>query len=220
VVLLVGPSGCGKSYLAHWSGLPVVTLDDFYRPATSPGMPHDGDGHVDWERPTSWDDEAAVAALIALCRDGATEVPTYSFLENRAVGTHRVERGDAPTVVAEGLFAADLIVPLRDEGLLADALLLVEGRWRTFVRRLRRDLRERRKSLPFLLRQGWRKTMLEPRVIAHQRALGARPVSQAEAMAVLRELGAPAPEAEPLATHRHEETRRGRELGRLSDTRH
>lgn len=31
VVLLAGPSGSGKSPLARASGLPVITLDDFYR---------------------------------------------------------------------------------------------------------------------------------------------------------------------------------------------
>ncbi len=91
-------------------------------------------------------------------------------------------------VVAEGIFAAELVEPLRERGLLADALLITVDRWLTFVRRLVRDAREGRKALPYLVRQGWAKTASEPAVVAHQRAAGARPVAKAEALARLAEL--------------------------------
>lgn len=191
VVLLVGPSGCGKTYLARAVGLPIVALDDFYRPADDPAMPLDAHGLADWEHPGSWDGDAALAALDVLCRDDRVEVPDYSFAENRALGTKVVSRGDACVVVAEGIFAAELIEPLRAAGLLADALLISQGRWVTFGRRLWRDLREHRKPPWYLVRQGWAKALAEPAVVAHQRALGARPVTKPEARTILATLAAP-----------------------------
>ena len=48
VVLLVGPSGCGKTWVAHRCGLPILALDDFYRPADDQSMPRTPGGHPDW----------------------------------------------------------------------------------------------------------------------------------------------------------------------------
>lgn len=190
VVLLVGPSGCGKTYLAKSVGLPILALDDFYRPDTDPDMPRNHEDKVDWEDPKSWDGIAAEAALEELCCEDEAEVPDYSFHENRAVGTRHISRNASAIIVAEGIFAAELIAPLRASGLLADALLIRQNRWVTFGRRLLRDMREDRKSRGYLVRQGWAKTMSEPAVIAHQRGLGARPVSKAEARRRLTDLAA------------------------------
>ena len=200
VVLLAGPSGCGKTYLARSSGLPILALDDFYRPATDPRMPHGADGEVDWEDPRSWDPDAACDAMEALCCAEEAIVPDYSFAANRAVGTKVVQRGTARVVIAEGIFAAEVIAPLRDRGLLADALLIHHPRWLTFVRRLIRDVREHRKSPWYLVHQGWAKARAEPKVVARQRSLGARPVTQEEALLRLAELAAPpAPAVGPAA---------------------
>ncbi len=193
VVLLAGPSGCGKSHIARAAGLPVVALDDFYREATDPGMPRTPAGDVDWEDPASWDAAAALAALEALCTDGEVDVPTYSFARSAVVGHHLLRTEGSPVVVAEGIFAAELVAPLRERELLADALLITVDRWLTFVRRLVRDTREGRKAFGYLVRQGWAKTASEPAVVAHQRASGARPVTKAEALARLADLGTRAP---------------------------
>ncbi|HRW36907.1 MAG: hypothetical protein KDB04_00225 [Acidimicrobiales bacterium] len=190
VVLLVGPSGSGKTYLARSVGLPILALDDFYRADTDPAMPIGTDGRIDWDDPASWDGDAALDALEDLCCDEQVEVPDYSIAHNRAVGTKVVARGGATVVVAEGIFAAELIAPLRAEGLLADALLIEQGRWVTFGRRLWRDLREGRKAPWYLVRQGWAKTRSEPAVVAHQLALGARPTSKDDARLRLAELAA------------------------------
>ena len=200
VVLLVGPSGSGKTYLAHSVRLPILALDDFYRPDTDPGMPRHPDGKVDWEHPGSWDPDAAIAALEGLCCHDEVTVPAYSFSKNRADGTKVVRRDGARVVVAEGIFAAELIEPLRADGLLADALLIRQNRWVTFGRRLIRDLRENRKSRWYLVTQGWAKTTAEPAVVARQLAQGARPVTKPQARAILAELAArtavePAPAA-------------------------
>ncbi|MBX3313861.1 MAG: hypothetical protein KF906_06040 [Actinobacteria bacterium] len=197
VVLLAGPSGCGKTHVALQSGLPVVALDDFYRGGAAPDLPRTDDGAVDWEDPDTWDADAAVQALDELCRSETVDVPTYSFGANAVVGHRTIERNGSPVVVAEGIFAAEIVAALRERDLLADALLVRQPRTVTFVRRLLRDIREARKSPWYLVRQGWTKTMAEPAVVARQRALGARPTTKATALRRLAELAGDGP---PIAS--------------------
>ncbi len=200
VVLLAGPSGCGKTHLALQAGLPIVALDDFYRAGTEPGLPRTPEGVVDWEDPATWDGDAAVAALDELCRGDHIEAPTYAFGEDRVVGHRTIERNGAPIVIAEGIFAAELIPALRERGLLADALLIRQHRAVTFLRRLERDLRDARKPAGYLFRQGWAKTRAERDVVARQLALGSRPVDKPTARRRLAELAStPDPRAEVSA---------------------
>ena len=187
VVVLAGPSGSGKSRLAARLGLPVLRLDDFYRDGDDPLLPR-AFGIVDWDDPASWDCGAGVAAVVELCRAGRVEVPQYDIPTSRAAGTEVVDTGGCPVVVAEGIFAAETIPPLRDAGVLADAITLTHRPVVTFVRRLTRDLRESRKPPMTLLRRGWALRAAEPRVVARQVALGAVPCTVHEAEARIRAL--------------------------------
>ncbi len=191
VVVLAGPSGCGKTRLAERSGAPIVALDDFYRDGDAPDMPTAG-GMVDWEDPRSWDADAAVATLGDLCRTGRADVPTYSFADDARVGCRAVSLDGAPVVVAEGIFAAEVVGRLDQEGLLADALLLRSPALVTFWRRLTRDLREGRKPPLVLVRQGLAKLRAERRVVARQAGLGCRRIGKRAAAARLAELVASA----------------------------
>lgn len=187
VVVLAGPSGCGKTRLAVRAGVPIVALDDFYRDGDDPDMPMVG-GHVDWEDPASWDAEAAVAALGQLCRTGRAEVPIYSIADDARVGSRPVALDGAPIVVAEGIFAAEVVSRLEAEGLLADALLLRSPSLVTFWRRLARDHREGRKPPLVLLRQGLAKLRDERRVVARQALLGCRRIAKPAAATLLTDL--------------------------------
>ncbi|MEU3658367.1 uridine kinase [Streptomyces sp. NPDC032940] len=183
VVLLCGPSGSGKSLLAARSGLPVLRLDDFYKEGTDPTLPLvAGSADIDWDHPGSWDADAAIAAITELCRTGRTNVPVYDISLSARTGEDAVDIGRTPLFLAEGIFAAEIVARCRELGVLADALCLSRGPLTTFRRRFLRDLREGRKSVPFLLRRGWRLMRQERSIISRQTALGAHACDRDEAM--------------------------------------
>ncbi|HEY5835124.1 uridine kinase family protein [Streptomyces sp.] len=184
VILLAGPSGSGKSSLAARSGLPVLVLDDFYKDGDDPTLPRlPGGTGTDWDAPESWHADAAVAAVTALCARGAAETPVYDIAASAATGRARLELDGAPVFVAEGIFAAEIAGRLRDLGLLADALCLRGRPTTTARRRFVRDLREGRKSVPFLIRRGWHLMRAERGIVARQVALGCHPCGRDEALA-------------------------------------
>ncbi|ALO10617.1 Putative ATP-binding protein [Streptomyces venezuelae] len=183
VVLLAGPSGSGKSSLAAVTGLPVLRLDDFYKEGDDPSLPLvDGSADIDWDSPQSWDADAAVAAIVELCRTARTHVPVYDLATSSRVDSERFDIGRTPLFVAEGIFAAEIVSRCRDLDVLADALCLRGRPSTTFRRRLARDLREGRKSVPFLLRRGWRLMRSERAIVARQTELGAHPCAKDEAL--------------------------------------
>ena len=183
VVLLAGPSGSGKSSLAAATGLPVLRLDDFYKEGDDPSLPLvEGSSDIDWDSPLSWDADAAVAAITELCRTGRTDVPVYDISTSSRVDRETLDIERTPLFVAEGIFAADIVARCRELGVLADALCLRGRPATTFRRRLLRDLKEGRKSVPFLLRRGWRLMRAERSIVARQAALGAHPCAKDEAL--------------------------------------
>lgn len=191
VVLLCGPSGSGKSLLSAASGLPVLRLDDFYKEATDPTLPQVEDSEdIDWDHPQSWDADTAVAAIEELCRTGRTTIPVYDISLSARTGTEALGIDGAPLFIAEGIFAAEIVGRCRELGVLADALCLSRGAVTTFRRRFVRDLKEGRKSVPFLLRRGWRLMRSERSIVARQAALGAHPCDRAEALDRLKSASA------------------------------
>lgn len=180
IVLLTGPSGSGKSALTRRLGLPVLMLDDFYHDHDHPELPRRF-GIVDWDDPASWDRDGALDALRALATTGRAEVPVYDIPSSRRTGTSVVETGGEPLVVAEGVFAADLVAVCRADGLLADAICLARPRLVSFWFRLLRDVAESRKPLPTLLRRGWGLLRAEPALVRRWTDLGCRPRTPAQA---------------------------------------
>jgi uridine kinase len=182
-VLVSGPSGSGKSSFAARSGLPVLCLDDFYKEAGDPTLPLvPGTSDIDWDSPDSWDARAAVTAITELCAKGRTQVPVYDISTSSRTGTDTLDIARTPLFLAEGIFAADLVTRCRELGVLADALCLRGRPSTTFRRRLLRDLKEGRKSVPFLLRRGWRLMRAERTIVARQVGLGAHPCAKDEAL--------------------------------------
>ena len=187
VVLLCGPSGVGKTSLVRRLGLPAVALDDHYRDLDAEGLPHRR-GTVDWDDPASWDAGAALSTLASLCTTGEADVPVYDIPTSRRTGTTHLSLGGAPLVVAEGIFAAQLVAPCRDAGLLADAVCVALAPSRTFARRLLRDLAEARKPPWLLVRRGLALRREQPALVARWSALGCRVLTPARAEVELRAL--------------------------------
>ncbi|MEU2583297.1 uridine kinase [Streptomyces avermitilis] len=183
VVLLCGPSGSGKSLVAARSGLPVLRLDDFYKEGADPTLPLvEGSSDIDWDHPLSWDADTAVAAIAELCATSRTTVPVYDIALSARTGAETLHIERTPLFIAEGIFAAEIVDRCRELGLLADALCLTRGPLTTFRRRFLRDLKEGRKSVPFLLRRGWRLMRAERSIVTRQTALGAHPCDRNEAL--------------------------------------
>ena len=188
VLLLAGASGSGKTTLVDRlvarHDVAVVQLDDFYHDGEHPSLPR-RHGIVDWDDTGSWDADSAMAALAALCRDGSVDVPLYDIASSRRTGTRRVTAPPGSLVVAEGIFAPHLVGRCRDAGLLADAVHLRSHPSVTFVRRLVRDLADRRKAPLTLLRRGLTLAREEPRLLRRWAALGTRPATKAEVEALV-----------------------------------
>lgn len=188
VIVVSGASGSGKTRLARQLsttyGWPFVNLDDFYRDLDEPGLPRlAGSDEIDWDDVGTWNLDAAVDALDALCRTGTSQVPVYSISVSRRTGLRTVTLDGARIVVAEGIFAPHVIRPLERRGLLEQPWCLHRNRAVTALRRLARDLAERRKPPGVLLRRGWRLCRSEPELRAAHAALGAEPVGFREALA-------------------------------------
>ena len=181
VIVLSGPSGSGKSRLSRRLGLPVLNLDDFYRSGSDPVLPRLPTGLVDWDDPSSWLHDEALAAVDTLCREGTAEVPVYDIARDGRVGVRTVRLGPAAYFVAEGIFAQEIVGECRARGLLADAICVRHHRLVTFWLRLVRDLQEHRKPPLVLLRRGLALLRAEPRVVAHAVSRGCTPMTPEQA---------------------------------------
>ncbi|HET6152075.1 MAG TPA: ATP-binding protein [Marmoricola sp.] len=192
VVVVAGPSGAGKSRLTRRLGLPALNLDDFYKNGDDPTLPclelTGGDPITDWDDPASWNAADAVATITALCRTGAAQVPTYDIATSRRTGTTTLQLDGAHFLVAEGIFAQEVVAVCRRLGLLADAVCVTQHPLVTFVRRLSRDLREHRKPPFYLLRRGLHLALAQRKVVARAVEQGCRVVSGDQAYAELTRL--------------------------------
>lgn len=176
VVLLAGPSGSGKSYVARRTGLPVLCLDDFYKDGMEHTLPR-VNGVVNWESPESWDATAAVTAIAELAEAGQAMIPVYDIGRSEKVAERLFHLSGAPLFIAEGIFAAEIVTACAEFSVLADAVALRRPRTVTFIRRLTRDLAERRKPPALLMRRGLRLWGAEPTILDRQRELGCQPMT-------------------------------------------
>lgn len=185
VILISGPSGSGKSRLAsalHTAhGWPVVELDDFYRDGRDPRLPMSSLGLPDWDDAASWDQEAAVLALLTLRNDSEVLVPQYDISTSRTVGSRSVRLAGAELILAEGIFASHLIEPLGSQGILAQAWCIRDRPWLTFVKRFTRDVQQRRKPVRTLWRRGHQLRHAEPGIVHAQKLMGATAMSSRQA---------------------------------------
>ncbi|WP_344140594.1 ATP-binding protein [Luedemannella flava] len=169
----------------------MLALDDFYKDGDDPTLPI-SDGVVDWDNPGAWHHNAALDAIATICAGRPCEVPIYAIGADRRVGHRRFDLGRVTLFVAEGIFAADLVADCDRLGLLAGAYSLRRPRTVTYLRRLARDLSEKRKPPGLLIHRGYALMRAEPGIRDRQEGLGARPASGRR---ILREVAAMTPAA-------------------------
>lgn len=170
-------------------GLPVLPLDDYYRDGDDPTLPRFTSGTVDWDHPQAWHLDDACAGIRSLCRVGSTDAPVYDISANGRVGHRVIDAHHSTGIVAEGIFAAELVEWCRSEGVLAAAICVRRSRWLTFALRLTRDLRESRKPPLLLLRRGWWLARREPEIVAALVAKGCLPMTPRETERYVQRLG-------------------------------
>lgn len=192
VIVLAGPSGAGKSRLAERLGLPVLRLDDFYKSGSDPTLPvitsGANAGLTDWDHPDSWLPSDAMTALRQLCADGRARVPVYDIAHDGRCGEQDLDLAGRPLVIAEGIFAQEVVPTCASEGLLAAAFCVTQHPLVTFWRRLTRDLREHRKPPLVLLRRGYALLRAQREVVRHAVALGCERVDPERAYVKIRAL--------------------------------
>ena len=177
VILLAGPSGSGKTRLARACRALVVRLDDFYRDADAPDLPRTPHGFIDWDDVATWDAAGAVAALKHLVTEGHAEMPVYSITDSRRIGWRRLDLDGEQLVIAEGIFAIELLAHARADGLEVEPLYLDRSRTLVAALRFRRDVAQHRKPLPVLVRRGLDLWHAQPGLRRRAVAAGFAPVT-------------------------------------------
>lgn len=143
IVAIAGPSGSGKSYLSHALArrLPgqvaIVSIDSYYRDL--PHLSHEERCRINFDHPSSIDDELLTAQLETLLTGHPIDKPVYDFAAHRrAAETERVE--PAPVLVLEGIFAL-CFERVRDIAAVKVYVETPDGE--CYGRRLERDTHER-----------------------------------------------------------------------------
>lgn len=189
LIVLGGASGSGKSYLARRFGRPHIELDSFYReidddPPERP-LPRTDYGEIDWDHDDTFDIAYAADALARLLVHREVTIPRYSIPTSSRVGSTQVRVTTGP-IVAEGIFAAQVVRELRRQGVNVEAWYITEPRVVTAVRRFARDVAERRKPIPHLLQRGVRLMLAESALRESALQAGFASIRKSKAKRLLR----------------------------------
>ena len=166
VIGICGGSGSGKTTLAKnmakslGDKAVLISMDSFYR--YQPDTTYEERCKTNYDHPSAFDVDVMAKCLSDL-RDGKdTEVPVYDFtIHNRSDAPWEKVKS-APVVIVEGvlLFAIPQIVELLDRKIYVDTDADIR-----LMRRLERDMKERKRSLESVKEQYF--TTVRPMHLAY-----------------------------------------------------
>ena len=159
LVGIAGGSGSGKSYitealLRELGGEDMITIqqDSYYCDLSH--LTPDERSHVNFDHPDAVDVDLLIRQITNLLMGEAIDMPIYDFVHHvRSENTRRVE--PAKLIILEGIliFAISELRELMDIKVFVDTDSDVR-----FIRRLRRDIQERGRSLESVIHQ-WETTV-------------------------------------------------------------
>lgn len=167
VILLCGPSGSGKTTTAHrlkealrrrGHRAKTLSMDDYFLPASSPDLPRDENGQIDFESPYRLDIPLLSEQLERISACQSVDIPQYDFPTQSRIASRPFQREPGEFVILEGIhaldprvtgaaidFSAHLYISVRRRLRLPDGSTLHPNYIR-LMRRLLRDRRERGRS--------------------------------------------------------------------------
>jgi uridine kinase len=154
VIGIAGGSGSGKSTVARKvaealsrSSVAFLDMDAYYRNFAH--LPMEERKRVNWDHPGAFDTELLASHVRELCAGQSVDKPVYDFLSHtRSVRTERVDPADVLVIDGILLFADEQTRQLCDIKVFVDADADIR-----LIRRLRRDVQKRGRSLDDVISQ-------------------------------------------------------------------
>lgn len=151
---IAGPSGSGKTSVTarivksvKADETVVIQEDSYYRDLS--GLPYDKRSAMNFDHPDAFDHDLLAEHLLQLLSGQAVSVPIYDYkLHTRCDETKTV--GPAPLVILEGILVFDSaqLRKLMNYRVFVDTPLDI-----SFIRRLKRDMEERGRTVDSVIRQ-------------------------------------------------------------------
>lgn len=154
IIGISGPSASGKSLLANTivkelgtEQVVVFSEDSFYKDHSN--IPFEERAKINYDHPNSFDHDLLIEQLLKLQTGDSVAIPIYNFSlhtrekKTRLIGGHRI-------IILEGilLFVEEKLRKIMDIRIFMDTPLDI-----CLIRRLRRDVKERDRSLDSVLTQ-------------------------------------------------------------------
>ncbi len=154
VIGICGGSGSGKTTLAKniadalGNNAVLISMDSFYK--AQPGTTYEQRCLTNYDHPNSIDIELMVKCLKDLKEGRATDIPVYDFTIHNRSDKPWEHLESAPVIIVEGilLFAFPEAVELLDRKIFVDTDADVR-----VLRRVKRDIRDRGRSLESVIAQ-------------------------------------------------------------------
>jgi uridine kinase len=188
IIAIAGPSGSGKTTIATASGLPVLSLDAFYRSSSDVDLPR-WMGDVDWEHPASFDLDAAVATVHSLVSSGRAEFHAHDLVTETTQAAAQVVHARGHCLLVEGVMAIHTMVLLRHRHHdLHIVLFILRGKKLASVfGRIRRDVRDRHRPWHRAILRSFRVARVEKSLQQYAVAQAAEVVDRAQLRDKLRD---------------------------------